>query len=91
MRWFSIFLSCSPTVAFLQQPSNSDQHFNIKTIPGPDFKNRFLRLADALGVTGPRVFDLQIALIALENGAREIWTHDQNFLSTKGLRVYDPL
>lgn len=60
-------------------------------LPGIDFENRFLRLAEALGVAGPRVFDLQIALIAFENGAQEIWTHDQNFLSVKGLRVYDPL
>ena len=38
-----------------------------------------------------RLFDLQIALTAVENGAREIWTHDRNFLSLPGLRVRDPL
>ena len=60
-------------------------------LPGPDFEDRFLRLAEALGVAGPRIFDLQIALIAFENGAQEIWTHDQHFVSLKGLRVHDPL
>jgi len=41
-------------------------------------------------VQGPRIFDLQIALTAFENGATEIWTHDRNFLSLPGLRVRDP-
>jgi predicted nucleic acid-binding protein len=38
-----------------------------------------------------QIFDLQIAVIAQEAGAREIWTHDQGFLSLPGLRVVDPL
>jgi predicted nucleic acid-binding protein len=37
------------------------------------------------------VYDLQIALIALENGATEIWSHDRAFTSLPGLLVRDPL
>jgi predicted nucleic acid-binding protein len=43
------------------------------------------------GIRGARIFDLQIALTAVEHGAREIWTHDQDVLSLPGLRVRDPL
>jgi uncharacterized protein len=60
-------------------------------MPGEGFAARLMRSATDLAVSGPRVFDLQIGLIALENGAEEIWTHDQNFLKLRGLRVYDPL
>ena len=60
-------------------------------IPRPDFTQRLLRNAVDLSVSGHRIFDLQIALIALENGATEIWTHDRDFLKVRGLRVYDPL
>jgi predicted nucleic acid-binding protein len=44
-----------------------------------------------LEVKGPHIVDLQIALIALEHGATEVWTHDQNFVSLPGLPVHDPL
>lgn len=50
----------------------------------------FARAAD-LDVSGPRVFDLQIALAALDNGATELWTHDAQFVKVPGLRVVDPL
>lgn len=59
--------------------------------PREGFADRLLRAARELKVFGPRIFDLQIALAAIENGAREIWTHDQSFLSVPGLRVHDPL
>jgi toxin-antitoxin system PIN domain toxin len=52
---------------------------------------RLLHLAAALRVQGPRIFDLQIALTAFENGATEIWTHDRGFLALPGLLVRDPL
>jgi predicted nucleic acid-binding protein len=42
-------------------------------------------------VTGPRVFDLQIALAAIDNGATELWTHDTHFVQVPGLRVVYPL
>jgi len=48
-------------------------------------------LADELEVCGARIFDLQIALIAFEEGATELWTHDRGFASVPGLRVVDPL
>lgn len=48
-------------------------------------------LARRLGVRGARIFDLQIALIARDNGARELWTHDAGFVTVPGLRVWDPL
>jgi len=60
-------------------------------LPGPGFGERLLQMARDLDVSGPRVFDLQIALTAFEGGATEIWTHDAGFVSVPGLRVHDPL
>jgi toxin-antitoxin system PIN domain toxin len=59
--------------------------------PQEGFWERLTGLAGGLGVQGPRIFDLQIALTALENGATEIWSHDRGFAAVPGLRVYDPL
>jgi predicted nucleic acid-binding protein len=59
--------------------------------PGIGFGERLSRLAADLEITGVRIFDLQIALTAFENGAREIWTHDGAFTPLPGLRVRDPL
>jgi predicted nucleic acid-binding protein len=42
-------------------------------------------------ISGARVFDLQIALTALENGATELWSHDRGFAGLPGLLVRDPL
>jgi hypothetical protein len=60
-------------------------------LPGPGFAGRLLAAATQLDITGPRIFDLQIALIALEHGATEIWSHDRGFVSVPGLPVHDPL
>ena len=59
--------------------------------PGADFGLRLLQLATQLNVCGHRIFDLQIALIAFENGATELWSHDRNFVGVPGLKVRDPL
>lgn len=59
--------------------------------PGSGFADRFIQLAEDLAVSGVRIFDLQIALTAFENGAREIWTHDRDFVRLPGLRIHDPL
>jgi toxin-antitoxin system PIN domain toxin len=59
--------------------------------PGPAFIERLMRLAADLRVTGTRIFDLQIALMAFDSGATEIWTHDRQFVSLPGLRIVDPL
>ncbi len=59
--------------------------------PGPGFANRLLHAAEERNIRGRRVFDLHIALTAAEAGAREIWTHDDKFVSVPGLRVRDPL
>ena len=59
--------------------------------PGPGFGQRLMRWATSLKIRGKRIFDLQIAVIALEHGAQEIWTHDHNFASVPGVRVRDPL
>ena len=59
--------------------------------PGPGFALRLLQLAAAQKVSGGFIFDLQIALLAFENGASEIWTHDRGFYPLPGLRVVDPL
>lgn len=53
----------------------------------PDFGDRLMQTATDLQIRGSRIFDLQIALIAFENGAREIWTHDHNFVQLRGLRL----
>ena len=45
-------------------------------LPGPGFGERLMQVARDLDVSGPRIFDLQIALTAFEGGATEIWTHD---------------
>lgn len=60
-------------------------------LPAPGFAERLVVAAAARKVTGPRIFDLQIALAAFEAGAREIWTHDRAFVSVTGLPVYDPI
>jgi toxin-antitoxin system PIN domain toxin len=67
-----------------------DAHVSIWTA-GDGFGERLLSRATDLAVAGGRIFDLQIALIAIENGAEEIWTHDRNFINIPGLRIYDPL
>jgi toxin-antitoxin system PIN domain toxin len=59
--------------------------------PQPRIGVRLLDLALRLGIQGPRVFDLQIGLCALEGGASELWTHDRGFVAPPGLRVLDPL
>jgi len=60
-------------------------------LPGPGFAERLLQVAADLHVTGPRIFDLQIALVAFDNGATELWTHDRHFVKFPGLTVHDPL
>jgi hypothetical protein len=60
-------------------------------LPSNGFWEKLTRLAADLQVAGSRIYDLQIALIAFENGASEIWTHDRNFTRVPGLRVHDPL
>lgn len=60
-------------------------------LPGPGFGERLLQTASALAVSGPRIFDLQIALAAFEGGATELWTHDAAFITVAGLPVFDPL
>jgi hypothetical protein len=60
-------------------------------LPGSGFAERLTHLGCDLNVSGVRVFDLQIALIAFENGASELWTHDANFVRVPGLRIVDPM
>ena len=52
---------------------------------------RCLQLADQMQIRGPRIFDLQISLTALEAGVSEIWTHDAGFVGLPGLSIRDPL
>jgi hypothetical protein len=51
----------------------------------------FVQLAEDLDVRGTRIFDLQIGLTALDNGAFELWTHDRDFVHIPGRRLRDPL
>lgn len=59
--------------------------------PGPALGQRVLDTAERLGLTGPRVFDLQIAVTALDHGATQVWSHDRGFVTPPGLRLVDPL
>jgi predicted nucleic acid-binding protein len=63
----------------------------ILWMPKERFSTRLLQMATDLEVRGPRIFDLQIALTAFDNGATEIWTHDRGFVAFPGLAVHDPL
>ena len=60
-------------------------------MPGVGFGPRLAQLAVAQSVTGPRIFDLQIALTAFEGGSTELWTADRRFVSVPGLPVVFPL
>jgi predicted nucleic acid-binding protein len=60
-------------------------------MPKERFWTRLLQMAAELHVRGPRIFDLQIALTAFDNGATEIWTHDRGFVAFRGMRIHDPL
>lgn len=60
-------------------------------IPRDGFWDRLLRIAIDLRISGVRIYDLQIALVAFENGASEVWTHDAAFSTVPGLTVHDPL
>jgi uncharacterized protein len=57
----------------------------------PAYALRALQLSEQLGVRGPRAFDLQIGLAAIDAGVTEIWTHDAGFIPLPGIRVSDPL
>ena len=59
--------------------------------PGAGFGARLAQLAVDLEVSGPRVFDLQIALTAFERGATDLWSADARFVRLPGLRLHNPL
>ena len=59
--------------------------------PGAGFATRLAQLATDLSVVGPRIFDLQIGLMAFEGGATELWTADSRFASPPGLPVVPAL
>jgi predicted nucleic acid-binding protein len=44
-----------------------------------------------LRVYAHRAAPAEIAAIAHENGARELWSHDRHFRTVPGLRVVDPI
>lgn len=59
--------------------------------PGPGTHHRLLEEAVARKVGGTGIFDLQIALICREHGARQIWSQDRQFPAIPGLAVVNPL
>ncbi len=59
--------------------------------PAEGFAQRLIKLASDMKVSGPRIFDLAIALTAAEGGADELWTHDARFVSAPGLQLRFPL
>lgn len=60
-------------------------------LPREGLAERLLDAAREDRVLGPRIFDLQIALTALDNGASELWTHDRHFVAVPGLSLRHPL
>jgi len=60
-------------------------------LPSHNFYANFIDAGSDMAIKGAIIFDLQIGLIALENGASQIWTNDKNFASIPGLRVVNPL
>ncbi|MGH9466538.1 MAG: type II toxin-antitoxin system VapC family toxin [Terriglobales bacterium] len=60
-------------------------------LPRSGFAFRLPQSAQQYGIHGRRIFDWQIALMALENGATELWTHDRGFCAPGALRIFDPL
>jgi toxin-antitoxin system PIN domain toxin len=60
-------------------------------LPTSGFGRRAILIAEKLGVCGARVFDLQIAVIAADAGATELWSHDTNFVVLPGLKLVDPI
>lgn len=59
--------------------------------PTPGSCDRLLTLADREQVPSLEIFDLEIALIARDNGAREIWSQDRHFRTVAGLKLINPL
>ncbi|MEZ4266651.1 MAG: PIN domain-containing protein [Myxococcota bacterium] len=59
-------------------------------LPSAASTRHLLELAVSLGVTGARIFDLQIALQARDSGATELWTNDRSFRAPPDLRVHHP-
>ena len=59
--------------------------------PGFGFADRLVTAASKQRVAGARIFDLQIAVIAKDNDARELWSHDRAFIVVPGLQLVDPL
>jgi hypothetical protein len=59
--------------------------------PSADFGRQLFQACADLRIVARRIFDLQIALIAFENGATELWSHDKYFVTVPGLRLVNPL
>lgn len=55
------------------------------------FGERLLEIATRTGIRGTKIFDLQIAVMARDGGATEIWTADQKFVELPGLKVVHPI
>jgi len=58
--------------------------------PHTGFYRRLAQLARDMHVSGARLFDLQIALIGLDNGATQVWTRDAGFIKVPGLDIVRP-
>lgn len=59
--------------------------------PGPGFEVRLTTTARQLKASGHHIFDIQIALMALDQGAAQLWTHDKSMLRVPGLKYSDPI
>ena len=87
--------------AVSSRPSTADEAHSFLThlledgcgtilYPKDNFGPRLTRHATRLQVFGNRIFDLQIALTAADNGATALWSCDRHFISLPGLQVVNP-
>lgn len=54
------------------------------------FDHFLIHCAQELNVSGNRIFDLQIGLMAQLNGVREMWTCDRKFVHIPKLKIIHP-
>jgi len=86
----SVGKPATPSEAALFMASLTDAGAKI-LYPNAATAATVIEIAVRLKVRGPRIFDLQIGVLALQSGVREFWTHDRGFIALPGLKIVDPL
>ena len=60
-------------------------------LPNDIFPTRLTKAAREFDIRAVHIFDLQIALLSIDAGAKELWTHDAGFIKLPGINIVDPL